>query len=172
VDKIPATYEYADYYASYVKLVPQGDIIEILRDQMKETVSLLSTLTEPQSEYRYASGKWSIKEVIGHITDTERIMSYRLLSIARGERASLPGYDENEYVAKANFDKQSLKDLLDHFACVRQSTIHLIKSLSDESLSRRGTANNSEVTAKALITIMAGHELHHRKIIQERYLNL
>jgi uncharacterized damage-inducible protein DinB len=171
VDKIPATYEYADYYASYVKLVPQGDIIEILRDQMKETVSLLSTLTEPQSEYRYASGKWSIKEVIGHITDTERIMSYRLLSIARGERASLPGYDENEYVAKANFDKQSLKDLLDHFACVRQSTIHLIKSLSDESLSRRGTANNSEVTAKALITIMAGHELHHRKIIQERYLN-
>jgi uncharacterized damage-inducible protein DinB len=172
MDKIPATYEYADYYASYVKLVPQGDIIEILRDQMKETVSLLSTLTEPQSEYRYASGKWSIKEVIGHITDTERIMSYRLLSIARGERASLPGYDENEYVAKANFDKQSLKDLLDHFACVRQSTIHLIKSLSDESLSRRGTANNSEVTAKALITIMAGHELHHRKIIQERYLNL
>jgi uncharacterized damage-inducible protein DinB len=169
---MPSTYEYADYYASYVKLVPQGDIIEILRDQMKETVSLLSTLTEPQSEYRYASGKWSIKEVIGHITDTERIMSYRLLSIARGERVSLPGYDENEYVAEANFDKQSLKDLLDHFACVRQSTIHLIKTLSDESLSRRGTANNSEVTAKALITIMAGHELHHRKIIQERYLNL
>jgi uncharacterized damage-inducible protein DinB len=171
MDKMPSAYEYADYYANYVKLVPQGDIIEILRDQMKETVSLLSTLTEPQSEYRYASGKWSIKEVIGHITDTERIMSYRLLSIARGERASLPGYDENEYVAEANFDKQSLKDLLDHFACVRQSTIHLIKTLSDESLSRRGTANNSAVTAKALITIMAGHELHHRKIIQERYLN-
>jgi uncharacterized damage-inducible protein DinB len=168
---MPSTYEYADYYASYVKLVPQGDIIEILRDQMKETVALLSTLTEPESEYRYATGKWSIKEVIGHITDTERIMSYRLLSIARGERASLPGYDENEYAAVANFDKQSLKDLLDHFACVRQSTIHLIKTLSDESLSRRGTANNSAVTAKALITIMAGHELHHRKIIQERYLN-
>jgi uncharacterized damage-inducible protein DinB len=171
MDKMPSTYEYADYYASYVKLVPQGDIIEILRDQMKETVSLLSTLTEPQSEYRYASGKWSIKEVIGHITDTERIMSYRLLSIARGEKTSLPGYDENEYVAKADFDNQSLKDLMDHFACVRQSTIHLIKSLSDESLSRRGTANNSEVTAKALITIVTGHELHHRKIIQERYLN-
>jgi uncharacterized damage-inducible protein DinB len=172
MDKMPSAYEYADYYASYVKLVPQGDIIRILRDQMKETVALLSTLSEPQSEYRYAAGKWSIKEVIGHITDTERIMSYRLLSIARGEKASLPGYDENEYVAKADFDNQSLKDLMDHFACVRQSTIHLIKSLSDESLSRRGTANNSEVTARALITIMAGHELHHRKIIQERYLNL
>jgi uncharacterized damage-inducible protein DinB len=172
MDKMPSAYEYADYYASYVKLVPQGDIIRILRDQMKETVALLSTLSEPQSEYRYAAGKWSIKEVIGHITDTERIMSYRLLSIARGEKASLPGYDENEYVAKADFDNQSLKDLMDHFACVRQSTIHLIKSLSDESLSCRGTANNSEVTARALITIMAGHELHHRKIIQERYLNL
>ncbi|MFE1245723.1 DinB family protein [Fictibacillus sp. NPDC058756] len=171
MDKFPSAYEYADYYASYVKLVPPGDIIQILRDQMKETVALLNTLTEPQSEYRYAEGKWSIKEVIGHITDTERIMSYRLLSIARGEKATLPGYDENEYVAEANFDKQSLKDLQDHFACVRQSTIHLIKSLSDESLSRRGTANNSEVTAQALITIMAGHELHHRKIIQERYLN-
>jgi uncharacterized damage-inducible protein DinB len=172
MDKMPATYEYADYYQTYVKLVPEGDIFQILNEQMKETVTMLSALSEPQSEFRYAPGKWSIKEVIGHITDTERIMSYRLLSIARGETASLPGYDENQYVEEANFDSQSLKDLLDHFACVRQSTIHLIKSLSGVALSRKGTANNNEVTARALITIIAGHELHHRNIIKERYLKL
>lgn len=170
MDKMPATYEYADYYASYVKLVPQGDIIQILNEQMKETVTMLSKISEPQSEYRYAPGKWSVKEVMGHITDTERIMSYRLLSIARGETASLPGFDENLYVEEANFDNQSLKDLLDHFACVRQSTIHLVKSLSDAVLSRKGMANNNEVTVRALLTIIAGHEIHHRKIIQERYI--
>lgn len=170
MENMPTAYEYADYYAAYVRLVPQGDILQILNEQMKETVTKLSSLSETQSEYRYAPGKWSVKEVIGHITDTERIMSYRLLSIARGETVSLPGYDENEYVKAANFDKQSFKDLLDHFACVRQSTIHLIKSLGEEALLRKGTANNSEVTARALITIIAGHELHHRNIINERYL--
>jgi uncharacterized damage-inducible protein DinB len=170
MDNMPATYEYAEYYRTYVKLVPEGDILHILNEQMKETVIMLSTLSQEQSEYRYAPGKWSVKEVVGHITDTERIMSYRLLAIARGETVSLPGYDENRYVEAADFDKQSLKDLLDHFACVRQSTIHLIKSLSEEALSRRGIANSSEVTVRALITIMAGHELHHRNILKERYL--
>jgi uncharacterized damage-inducible protein DinB len=170
MEKMPAAYEYAEYYRTYVKLVPEGDILQILNEQMKETVIMLSNLSSEQSEYRYAAGKWSIKEVIGHITDTERIMSYRLLSIARGEIRSLPGYDENKYVEAANFDRQSMKELLDHFACVRQSTIHLIKSLSDDALARRGEANNSEVTVRALITIIAGHELHHLNIIKERYL--
>ncbi|MBY6038033.1 DinB family protein [Fictibacillus nanhaiensis] len=170
MEKMPSVYEYADYYATYVKLVPQGELVQILGEQMKETVTMLSSLSEEQSKFRYAPGKWSIKEVIGHITDTERIMSFRLLSIARGESALLPGYDENQYVEEAEFDKQSLNELLDHFACVRQSTIHLLKSLSQEMLARRGTANQTEVTARALSTIIAGHELHHRKIIQERYL--
>jgi uncharacterized damage-inducible protein DinB len=172
MDKMPSTYEYADYYATYVKLVPEGDRAEILENQMKETVRMLSALSKKESEFRYAAGKWSIKEVIGHVTDTERIMSYRLLCIARGETISLPGYDENKYVEEAHFDNQELKDLLDHFACVRQSTIHLLKSISDEKLSRKGTANNTEVTARALVTIIAGHELHHRNIIQYRYLQI
>ncbi|MDR7071090.1 DinB family protein [Fictibacillus barbaricus] len=170
MENMPAAYEYADYYASYVKLVPEGNMADILERQMKETVRKLSSLDENRSEYRYAPGKWSIKEVIGHITDTERIMSYRLLCIARGETISLPGYDENKYVEEAHFDSQTLKELLDHFACVRQSTIHLLKSLSDDALLRKGTANNTEVSARALLTIIAGHELHHRNIIQERYL--
>ena len=169
---MPTAYEYADYYASYVKLVPEGNMAEILEKQMKETVMMLSSLTDHKSEHRYAPGKWSIKEVIGHITDTERIMSYRLLCIARGETVSLPGYDENKYVEEANFDNLTLKELLDHFACVRQSTIHLLKSLSEEALLRKGTANNTEVSARALLTIIAGHELHHRNIIQKRYLVL
>lgn len=168
---MPSAYEYADYYASYVKLVPEGNMAEILEKQMKETVMMLSALTDHKSEHRYAPGKWSIKEVIGHVTDTERIMSYRLLCIARGETVSLPGYDENKYVEVANFDNLTLKELLDHFACVRQSTIHLLKSLSEENLMRKGTANNTEVSARALLTIIAGHELHHRNIIQERYLS-
>lgn len=170
MENIPAAYEYADYYKTYVRLVPEGDILEILNKQMKDTVTMLSSLSPEQCEYRYAEGKWSVKEVMGHIIDTERIMSYRLLSIARGETQPLPGYDENRYVDTADFDKQSIIDLLDHFACVRQSTIHLVKSLSEEAMGRKGNANNSEVSARAIITIIAGHELHHRNIIQERYL--
>lgn len=171
MEKMPEAYEYAEYYKTYVKLVPEGDIVQILDDQMKVTMDKLKSLTKEESEYRYATGKWSIKEVMGHIIDTERIMSYRLLSIARGEKISLPGYDENKYVEEANFDNQSLKDLLDHFVAVRQSTIYLINSLSRETLTRKGIANGHEVTVRALITIIAGHELHHRKIIIERYLS-
>jgi uncharacterized damage-inducible protein DinB len=170
MENMPAAYEYADYYRTYVMLVPEGDIVQILDDQLKETKEKLGSLNEKESEYRYAPGKWSIKEVVGHMIDTERIMSYRLLSIARGETVSLPGYDENKYVEEANFDAQPLTDLLNHFAAVRKSTLQLIKSLSDEALTRKGTANGHEVTARALISIIAGHELHHRNIILVRYL--
>ncbi|MDM5317836.1 DinB family protein [Fictibacillus sp. b24] len=163
-------YKYADYYKTYVKLVPEGDIAQILGDQMRETVGIVSLLSEERCEYRYEAGKWSIKEVIGHVVDTERIMSYRLLSIARGEKVSLPGYDENAYVEIADFDSSSMKTLLENFVAVRQATIQLIKSLSEESLTRTGTANGHEVSVSALMMIIAGHELHHRNIILERYV--
>lgn len=163
-------YKYADYYKTYVKLVPEGEIVQILDDQMRETVGLMSMLSEEKCAHRYAAGKWSIKEVIGHVVDTERIMSYRLLSIARGEKVSLPGYDENAYVEEAGFDTCSMKSLLEHFVAVRQATIQLINSLSKEALSRTGTANGHEVSVAALMMIIAGHELHHRNIILERYL--
>jgi uncharacterized damage-inducible protein DinB len=172
MDNTPMNYEYAAYYKNYVKLVPAGNIIQILDQQIKDTISLLKGLDEKQSESRYAPGKWSIKEVIGHLTDTERIMSYRLLCIARGETVSLPGFDENAYVEEADFDKQSLEDLLNHFESVRKSTVYLLKSLNDVALTRKGVANQSEVTALALITIITGHELHHRNILKERYLEI
>jgi len=162
--------EYAPYYSTYVELVPDGDIMIILEKQMEETITLLQDISEQQAHCRYAPGKWDIKEVIGHLADTERIMGYRLLSIARGETIALPGYDDVAYVQNAEFDKQSVEELLQNLSAVRQSTIHLIKSLTSEDWLRRGIANNYEVTVRALIAIISGHEIHHRTIIRERYI--
>lgn len=162
--------EYAPYYEPYIKLVPEGDIIQILDEQLNETVSLLQGLNEQQALYRYAKGKWSVKEVIGHMADTERIMSFRLLSVARGETSALPGYDDELYVKNGNFESQSVDELLQNFSAIRKSTLFLLKSLRKEALIRRGNANGFEVTARAIAFIIAGHELHHRKIILERYI--
>ena len=161
--------EYAPYYQPYVEMVADGDLITILSEQMKETIACLQDLSDTQAEYRYGEGKWSIKEVIGHMVDAERIMAYRLLSIARGENQNLPGFNEEEYVRRANFTKQSIADLLQDFSIVRQSTILLLKGLGEEAWLRRGLANNYEITVRALAVIIAGHELHHRSIIHERY---
>ncbi|WP_257149727.1 DinB family protein [Bacillus toyonensis] len=136
---------------------------------MKETNLLLKDISDSEGHFRYAPNKWSIKEVIGHIADTERIMAYRLLSIARGETAELPGYNDDMYVLRAAFDKQSMQDLLTNLTVVRQSTVHLLKSLDKDAWLQRGIANNSEVTVRALANIIAGHELHHRQIIKVRY---
>ncbi|SDN26803.1 DinB superfamily protein [Fictibacillus solisalsi] len=166
----PRPDEYAEDFESYIQLVPEGDISEMLQQQIKETASLLNSLSEEDGEYRYAPNKWSIKEVVGHMADTEWIMNYRMLSIARGETAPLPGYNDEEYVKAAAFNDHSLTDLTRHFTSVRQATLSLLNGLSDEALKRRGAANNEEVTARALAFIIAGHELHHRNLIKERYL--
>lgn len=169
MQKRPGTNEYNPYYSTYIKLVPDGDIIHILEQQMKETNLLLKDISDSEGHFRYAPNKWNIKEVIGHIADTERIMAYRLLSIARGETAELPGYNDDMYVLRAAFDKQSMQDLLENLTVVRQSTVHLLKSLDKDAWLQRGIANNSEVTVRALANIIAGHELHHRQIIKVRY---
>ncbi|MDP4171089.1 MAG: DinB family protein [Bacillota bacterium] len=166
----PETNEYDSYYQQYLDMVPEGDLIEILKHQINDTVELLKGVTESQSAFRYAPEKWSLKEVIGHMADTERIMAYRLLCIARGETAALPGFDENKYVVNANFDKQSINDVLENFFAVRQATLQLLKSLDRANLDKKGNANNSEVSGIAIACIIAGHELHHLRIIKERYL--
>lgn len=166
----PNTNEYAPYYEPYLKLVPDGDILDILTLEEKETVAMLKDLTNEQAEFRYDSGKWSIKEVIGHLVDTERIMGYRLLSIARGETAPIPGFDERAYVEQALFDQMALEELLNQFSISRQSTVLLLKSLHKEAWLRRGKANGFEVTPRAIAFIIAGHERHHRQVIKERYL--
>ncbi|PFG05355.1 DinB family protein [Bacillus sp. es.034] len=166
----PETNEYPPYYKGYVNNVPDGDLLQILDEQHKETKKLLMDLSEEKAEYQYAPGKWTIKEVIGHITDTERIMCYRLLSIARGEKGMLPGYNDDDYVKRGQFNCFSLSDLLHHQALVRQHTILLLSSMDEEALRQRGNANGSEVTARAIAYIIAGHEMHHRRIIKDRYL--
>ncbi|MFI8574962.1 DinB family protein [Rossellomorea aquimaris] len=169
--KKPVTNEYPPYYKEYVNNVPDGELLQILDDQQKETMKLLNALSEETAEYKYAPGKWTIKEVIGHITDTERIMCYRLLCIGRGEQEMLPGYNDDEYVRRGNFNRFSLSDLLHHQALVRQHTILLLSGMDDEALLQSGNANGSEVTVRAIAYIIAGHEIHHRRLIKERYLS-
>jgi hypothetical protein len=166
----PATNEYAPYFADYVNVVPQGDLLLILPQQLKETVDLLRDVTDAQGEYRYASGKWSLKEVIGHMSDTERIMGYRLLRIARGDQTPLSGFDENLFVQSASFGLRSVQDLAEELASVRQNTLNLLYGLTDEAWMRAGVANETHVTVRAIAYIIAGHELHHRQVLEERYL--
>jgi hypothetical protein len=170
MEKRPEINEYAPYYSTYVGQVPEGDLLHILEQQLKETSILLKGISDSQGHFKYGPNKWSIKEVIGHMADTEKIMCYRLLCIARGERASLPGFNENEYVVNADFNKQSVPALLESLDIARKSTLQLLKSLEPEAWLRRGTANGYDITVRALGYIMAGHELHHRQILNERYL--
>ncbi|WP_163100434.1 DinB family protein [Peribacillus alkalitolerans] len=166
----PQSNEYAEYYNGYVTQVPEGDLIKVLEELNNKTVEFIKSITEEQGQFRYAPSKWSIKEVLGHIIDTEMIMSYRMLCIARGETVGLPGYDENDFVRNANFDRQSMSDLLERYTIVRKSTIQLLKSLSEESWLRRGVANNYEATVRAIATIIPGHELHHINVLEDRYI--
>jgi hypothetical protein len=166
----PAPSEYAPYYAGYVGLVPDGDLLGTLRAQIHDTVALLAPLPDRNAGHRYAPEKWSIREVVGHLADTERIMSYRALCFARGETGGLPGFDENRYVAAARFDARTLADLLEEYRAVRDATVQLFTHLNDEELARRGRANEREVSVRALAFIIAGHERHHVAVLRDRYL--
>lgn len=166
----PESNEYNAYFKPYVDMVPEGDIIEILVQQEKETKDLLKKLTDEEARFRYEAHKWSIKQLIGHVADTERVMSYRLLAIARGDTTPLPGFDQDAYVEQAAFDEWPLEELLKNFSAVRASTVHLLKGLRDADWTKMGEANQSPLTVRALAYIIAGHERHHRNIIQTRYL--
>ena len=166
----PKPGDYNPYYNGYISLIGDGDIIEVLEEQRKTSEKFLKTFTEKQGNYSYADGKWTVKEVLGHVIDTEKIMAYRALSFARGEKQSLPGFEQDDYVAESNFNKRSLADLINEFITIRESNIILFKSFNEEILIRRGTASESEVTVLALIYIIAGHEKHHMKFLKERYV--
>ncbi|QOR66599.1 DinB family protein [Cytobacillus suaedae] len=162
--------EYNPYYEGYLNLVPDGDILDVLQEEQEKTINLVKDLSEEDANFRYGPLKWSIKEVIGHIADTERIMSYRLLRIGRGDTTPLPGFNENDYIVVANFDNFTVHALLEYFQMTRNSTISLLKTMSPESMARVGNANQSETSARAIAYIIAGHEIHHRQIIKDRYL--
>ena len=167
----PQKGDYADYYGKYISLVPSGDFLEFLESQRADLVGLLSPLSEDQAEFRYAPDKWSIKEVIGHINDSERIFAYRLLRIARGDKTPLASFEQEPYIHTGKFTARKLKDLLDEFAAIREATIALVRSLDAAAWQRRGTANQNEITATALAFVIGGHVRHHRNLLEERYLS-
>lgn len=168
--KRPEKSEYAIHYEKYIALVPGGDFLEILGEQHTALLRLIAPLTEQEADFRYAPGKWSIKETIGHLSDAERIFAYRLLRIARGDQTPLASFEQEPYIEAANFSARKLVDLLDEFASIRKATITLIRSLDDKAWMRRGTASGKEITPLALAFIIAGHERHHQAILAERYL--
>lgn len=166
----PAEDEYAPYYSKYIALVPPSDIIDTLGRQIAETTAFLRSLPESKGDHAYAPGKWSIRQVIGHLSDAERVFGYRAMRFARADTTPVPGFDENTYVDHAGFAHRTLDDLISEFEYLRRSSICLFNGLDEEAMSRRGTANDNEVSVRALAFIMAGHELHHLDIIRTRYL--
>jgi len=166
----PLDTDYATPYAGYVALVPEDDGLAAIEQQSTETQKVLSSIDDSRAAFRYAEGKWSVKEVIGHCIDGERIMSYRALAVARGETQPLPGFDENDYVLNARFDDWRIGDLAEQYALVRRANIVFFRNLPAEAWDRRGVASGHPITVRALVYIIVGHERHHLRVLKERYL--
>jgi uncharacterized damage-inducible protein DinB len=165
---LPAVDEYEPYYGKYVALVP-GDVFATLESQAKSTARLLGATSEEKGGFRYAQGKWSVKEVVGHIADAERVFAYRALRFARADTTELPGFDENSWVPAGGFDRRMLAALAGELAAVRAATLALVGSFDEAALARRGTANGVAMSVRALATIIAGHQAHHVGLLRERY---
>lgn len=166
----PTDKEYAPFYAGYVGLVPDGDFFQALEQQSRDTQALLRPLSAEESKFRYAAGKWSIREVVGHIADAERVFTYRALRFARGDATPLPGYDEKVWGEVSSAHRRALPSLLDDFQTLRSATLSLFRGFTVEEWGRSGTANDVAITVRALGYVVAGHERHHVKILNERYL--
>ena len=166
----PTSAEYAPPFEKYVSRVPEADALGALAGQKADLAATLAEVRGEAERYRYAEGKWSIREVVGHLIDAERVFGYRAVCIARGEVAALPGFDENAYVANASFDECPLTELLDEFALVRDGHLAFFRHLRREAWLRSGVANAKATSVRALAYIMAGHPRHHLAILRERYL--
>ena len=167
----PALTEHAPEFSNYVALVGEGDIIQTLERQIENSLSLLRTIPQDKANFRYAPEKWSVKELLGHLIDSERIFSYRALRFARNDQTPLPGYEQNDYVRNADFDGRSLADMAEEFSTVRRATIQLFRPLNETEWLRRGKANENDISVRALAYIIAGHELHHMEVLRTRYLH-
>jgi uncharacterized protein (TIGR03083 family) len=166
----PTPAEHDPYYAGYIAEVPQGDVLQILEQQAEELRALLDPLPAATWRHRYAPEKWSVAEVVGHLCDAERVLSYRALRFARGDRTAVPGFEENDYVPVGRFDTRDPTSLLAEFAAVRAATVTLFRNLPPEAEERVGNANGSEVSVRALVYIITGHTRHHTRVLRERYL--
>ncbi len=168
--KRPQSSDYAPNFAKYILQVPDGDFLETLQAQRQKMTRLLEPLNNKQADFCYQSGKWSIKEIVGHVNDAERIFAYRLLRIARGDQTPLASFEQDDYIKTANSSARKLPSLLEEFSAIRGASATLIRSLDDASLLRRGTASGTEVSALALAFIIVGHAIHHQAILEQRYL--
>lgn len=166
----PKAGEFAPSHADYIALVPNGSVIRTLERQRKEMKAFLAGIDEARAGHRYAAGKWSIRQVVGHVIDAERVFAYRALCLSRGEQNPQPGFDEKAWGGSSNADERTLAEIAKEYETVRRATVALFRSLSDAMWQRRGVANNDEVTVRALAWIIAGHERHHVKVLEERYL--
>lgn len=165
----PLAGEHATYYEKYVAAVPEGDLLGILRDQRNEMLAMIATLDDTRSRHRYAEGKWSVKQVLGHIIDAEQVFAYRALRIARGDRTPLPGFDQNLFADGGGFDDLPLDTLSERYQATRSATLALLSSLGVDAEERTGEASGAPVSVRALAYIIAGHERHHLNILRERY---
>ena len=167
---LPDSSEYAEYYGKYIQLVPEADIVHAMKLQLKLTLEFLETLPESIGDKRYAPEKWSVKEVVGHIIDVERVFTQRALFFARNSPVALPGMEQDDWMKEAAFGAQRLEDLATEFGLVRQSNVWFFRNLSDVAWMRRGVASNREFTVRAIAYIIVGHERHHLGILKTRYL--
>ncbi|MFL5612749.1 MAG: DinB family protein [Gemmatimonadaceae bacterium] len=165
----PAADEYLAYYERYISLVPDGNLIDLLVEQQRDTMRTLRAVDDERGLHAYAAGKWTIKEVIGHLSDAERIFAYRALRFARGDAQPLAGFDENAYAPAGRFNERPICDLVDEFQAIRASTVHLFRHLNEEEMARRGLANGNAISVRALGYVIAGHERHHVTLLRERY---
>lgn len=166
----PLQSEFAAFYAGYVSQVEEGDIVATLKNAQEQTKKLLENISEEKGLYAYAPEKWTIKEVIEHIIDTERIFAYRFLRVYRGDATPLPSFEQNEYVKNANSNKRTLQSLAKELYAVREANLLMLENLDESKLDFQGTMSGKTVTPRALLYIMAGHEAHHINILKTRYL--
>lgn len=168
----PNINDYAEYYAGYIAYIEEDNALSALERLFLKTQTLLTRISEEQANFRYSPEKWSIKEVIGHILDAERVFSYRALRFSRGDITKLSGFDQDFYIINGQFNRRKLTDLAEEYRLVRESNLILFNTFDEAQLSRRGVANEKEITVNALLYIIAGHEAHHIQILQTKYLNI
>jgi uncharacterized damage-inducible protein DinB len=166
----PASDEYAPYYDTYIRNIPDPDVVPLLADQMRDTAASIRSFSDSTASRTNEPGKWSVKEILGHLIDCERIFAYRALRFGRNDLTPLPGFDQDPYMEAAAFNVRPLADLVSEYELVRQSTLALCRSLSSEACTRRGLADGKSITVRALFWAIAAHERHHMKILRSRYM--
>jgi DinB superfamily len=166
----PAADEHVEYYGKYIKLVQESDAISALRLELEDTLATLHAIPETQGDHRYAPGKWSIRQVVAHLIDAERVFAYRALRFARADETPVPGFDETTYAESAGADQRTLRSLVDEYESLRRADIAMFEGLPEAAWVRRGSANGNAISVRALAFIIAGHGRHHAGLLRERYL--